>query len=52
MTYLRLVREHQEGEQKFLAAIHGVELTTAGSASAAGGIRGFNERIKRKLMGR
>ena len=52
MTYLGLIRAHQQDERRFLAGVHGVELTAPGSAAAQGGIKAFNERLKRRLTGR
>jgi hypothetical protein len=52
LTLLGLIREHEQDERRFLAGVHGVELTAPGSAAAQGGIKAFNERLKRRLTGR
>jgi hypothetical protein len=44
-----MVGEAAQLEQRFQAAIHGVELRDgAGGGQAGGGIRGFHDRIKQR----
>jgi hypothetical protein len=51
LELLGLVVEARNAEQRFEAALHGVELQDDGRGGNTRGIRGFHERIKNRWKG-
>lgn len=52
MQLVGQIKARRDADQRFQAAIHGIDYKASGSSKASGTLRNFHERLKSRIKGR